>query len=274
MNAPWWLDTREALGPCRLWSHLLLDLGECNPETLWDLEKVKQSLHDAVRVAWLNIIWEISHKFNGEGWVTCVFALEESHISIHTWPEYAAATVDIFVCWDVQFHEAMWVLESALGAKKIVNVQNVWRWLSNWWIQVPGDIDPVAIDWEKWFNDSKAWWLEAQMDIHNCNSDLIKDSEKVKEYVITLCDDIIDMTRYGEAQTPNFWENPEVAWLSLNQFIETSNVTGHFANKYNAVLMNVFSCKFFDPIAAGNFTRDFFQWDAMNISVTKRYAQQ
>lgn len=43
------------------------------------------------------IIGEIFHQFSPQG-VTGVVAIAESHLCIHTWPEYGYAAVDIFTC--------------------------------------------------------------------------------------------------------------------------------------------------------------------------------
>ena len=45
------------------------------------------------------IIGEIFHQFSPQG-VTGVVAIAESHLCIHTWPEYGYAAVDIFTCGD------------------------------------------------------------------------------------------------------------------------------------------------------------------------------
>ena len=43
------------------------------------------------------IVGESFHRFTPQG-VTGILAIAESHISIHTWPEYAYAAADIFSC--------------------------------------------------------------------------------------------------------------------------------------------------------------------------------
>ena len=43
------------------------------------------------------IIGEMFHQFAPQG-VTGVIAIAESHLCIHTWPEFGYAAVDIFTC--------------------------------------------------------------------------------------------------------------------------------------------------------------------------------
>jgi S-adenosylmethionine decarboxylase len=44
----------------------------------------------------LNKVGEVYHDFEGGGF-TAVVCLTESHMSIHTWPEYGTATFDVFL---------------------------------------------------------------------------------------------------------------------------------------------------------------------------------
>ena len=82
-----------------LGTHMLLDLKECNPKFLDDIHYIKQSLIGAANEAGATIVGETFHKFSPLG-VTGVVAIAESHLCIHTWPEYAYAAVDIFTCGD------------------------------------------------------------------------------------------------------------------------------------------------------------------------------
>ena len=82
-----------------LGTHLILDLKECDPELLDDLEFVKETMMEAARSVGATIVGESFHKFAPIG-VTGVVARAESHLCIHTWPEYGYAAVDIFTCGD------------------------------------------------------------------------------------------------------------------------------------------------------------------------------
>jgi len=77
--------------------HLLLELRECNPTYLDDLEYVKEVMVGAAQSVGAQIIGESFHQFKPQG-VTGVLAIAESHISIHTWPEWGYAAADIFTC--------------------------------------------------------------------------------------------------------------------------------------------------------------------------------
>jgi S-adenosylmethionine decarboxylase len=77
--------------------HLLLELFDCDVEMLNNLEAVKAALVEAARRARATIVDVVFHEFNPFG-VSGVVVIAESHLSIHTWPEYRYAAVDIFSC--------------------------------------------------------------------------------------------------------------------------------------------------------------------------------
>jgi S-adenosylmethionine decarboxylase len=82
----------EALG-----RHVLLELRDCNAAKLDDLPFLKDTMMTAAIETGATIIGEIFHQFSPQG-VTGVIAIAESHLCIHTWPEFGYAAVDIFTC--------------------------------------------------------------------------------------------------------------------------------------------------------------------------------
>jgi len=83
-----------------LGSHLIVELRECNPETLKDLDGVKDIMVTAAKKADATIIDVSFHKFSPFG-ISGMVVIAESHLSIHTWPEYGYAAVDIFTCGEM-----------------------------------------------------------------------------------------------------------------------------------------------------------------------------
>lgn len=83
-----------------LGAHLLVELRDCNPAILKNLEEVRDALVSAAREARATIIDISFHEFNPFG-ISGMVIIAESHLSIHTWPEYGYAAIDIFTCGDV-----------------------------------------------------------------------------------------------------------------------------------------------------------------------------
>ena len=77
--------------------HVLLELKECNPQLLDDIEYIRDSLFKVADDLGATIVGESFHHFTPQG-VTGILSIAESHISIHTWPEHRYAAADIFTC--------------------------------------------------------------------------------------------------------------------------------------------------------------------------------
>jgi S-adenosylmethionine decarboxylase len=98
--------------------HLLLELFDCDAEALNSLETVKTSMVEAAKRAQATIVDVVFHEFNPFG-ISGVVVIAESHLAIHTWPEYRYAAVDVFSCGDVlQPQTAADYLVEQLGAAR------------------------------------------------------------------------------------------------------------------------------------------------------------
>ncbi|MDD5126571.1 MAG: adenosylmethionine decarboxylase [Dehalococcoidales bacterium] len=105
--------------------HLLLELKNCKSGVLNDLGFLREALLAAAKESGATVMGESFHSFNPQG-VSGVVIIAESHMSIHTWPEYDYAAVDVFTCGkSVQPEKAVEVMIERLGAKNhsIIEVQ-------------------------------------------------------------------------------------------------------------------------------------------------------
>lgn len=84
----------EALG-----RQILVEFYDCDQSKLNDVSFIEASLIDAAKASKATLISHNFHKFSPYG-VSGVVVIAESHIAIHTWPEYLYAAVDIFTCGD------------------------------------------------------------------------------------------------------------------------------------------------------------------------------
>ncbi len=79
--------------------HILADLYDCQGEQKYFTNKtvVRDRILRAVKRAGFQIVASRFHKF-GDGGITGVLIVSESHITIHTWPEKTFVNVDVFFC--------------------------------------------------------------------------------------------------------------------------------------------------------------------------------
>ncbi|MBN2559942.1 MAG: adenosylmethionine decarboxylase [Phycisphaerae bacterium] len=78
-------------------THCILELYDCPSHLLDDKAFVTNALREAVEHGLATLLHEVSHHFHPQG-VTALALISESHLSIHTWPEYGYAAADVFTC--------------------------------------------------------------------------------------------------------------------------------------------------------------------------------
>jgi len=115
----------------------------------------------------------------------------------------------------------------------------------------------------------KHWGLSCSIDLYECSPELIRSAEAIKQYAAELCD-FIEMKRFGEPVVVDFGEDPRVSGYSLMQLIETSSITGHFANQTNTAYIDVFSCKYYPPYKTMEFCKKYFKAKKAVINIALR----
>ncbi len=101
--------------------HLLADFYGVAAGLLLSPTDIDALLRAGAEAAGARILHSHFHSFGEAMGVTGVLLLAESHISIHTWPEFGFAAADIFMCGDAQPQLALDVIEHALQpASRIV----------------------------------------------------------------------------------------------------------------------------------------------------------
>jgi S-adenosylmethionine decarboxylase len=98
-------------------THIVVDAWQAPADLLNSPERIRQGLLDAIKAGKATLIDMCVHQFSPHG-VTATVTLAESHIAIHTWPEYGYFAADLFFCGAGQPKEAMRVLQTALEAKQ------------------------------------------------------------------------------------------------------------------------------------------------------------
>lgn len=103
---------------------LIADLYDCS-EIIDDTEAVREAAHKAIGYVGADIVEECIHKFEPIG-ITYFAVISTSHFSIHTWPEYRYAAIDIFSCRDEVADGMAQMLKDLFGAGRI-RIQTIQR---------------------------------------------------------------------------------------------------------------------------------------------------
>lgn len=96
--------------------HLLVEYVGCSFAALNDVDQIRDLMELAAKAAQMTIVASVFHPFVPQG-VTGVVVLEESHLSIHTWPEIGYAAVDFYTCGGGDPAKAHEVLQAGLEAR-------------------------------------------------------------------------------------------------------------------------------------------------------------
>lgn len=99
--------------------HLIVELYDCDTEVINNAKAVEKALVKAVDISGATLVRSVIHEFNPHG-VSGVVVIEESHFSVHTWPEYGYCALDIFTCGnEIDHMSALQYLKDTLGAKSL-----------------------------------------------------------------------------------------------------------------------------------------------------------
>ena len=89
----------------------LIDASGCDAAALADLDRLRAVFNRVIHDLELNVLGEIAwHQFEHPGGVSGLALLSESHLTCHTYPEFRAATFNLYCCRE----RASWSWETAL----------------------------------------------------------------------------------------------------------------------------------------------------------------
>ena len=101
--------------------HVLVEFGGCDASRLADLAFVQSSMLAAAQASGATIVTHSFHHFPGQdggAGVSGAVIIAESHLAIHTWPEFRFAALDFFTCGDgVDVRKALDLLKDAFKAE-------------------------------------------------------------------------------------------------------------------------------------------------------------
>lgn len=268
-------DNTSEQGLSALGRQVTIEYYDCDPEILLCKDDVEQALLKAAKQSGATVISTNFHKFNPQG-VSGVVVIAESHFTVHAWPEHNYAAVDIFTCADtISLEVAVKSMEDSFESKNVVISSDQNRGLiarpfeKSQPDQFIKNCNIHPISWEKEYNNKLPWGVSTSVDIYKADPSIIQDADQIKEFVYQLCD-LIEMKRYKDCQVVHFGQDEKVAGFSMTQLIETSLISGHFANQSQTAYLDIFSCKFYEPRQVAEFALEFFKGEHYKMQIGLR----
>jgi len=269
------VDDFEKEGSFALGRQLTIEYYECAKTVLLNKDLVEKALLNAADESGATIISSSFNEFNPQG-ISGVVVIAESHFTVHAWPEHDYAAVDIFTCGDnIDLEVAINSMKDSFASENVVISSDQNRGIiSKPFVQqnvgqIIKQSKIAPISWKKEYERKNPWGVLTSIDIYDADPESIRDAKKIEQFVYELCD-LIDMKRYGDCQVIHFGEDEKVEGFSMTQLIETSLISGHFANATNAIYLDVFSCKFYEPREVAEFAMSFFRGDNYKIQIALR----
>ena len=105
--------------------HILVSLYGVSFHLLNDMEEIRAIFEKVVEKCVATVLNRFHHQFEPQG-ITIVYALAESHLSIHTFPEKGCCAIDVYTCGDMDARGGMNVLIDHFKPTK-VSMQDVKR---------------------------------------------------------------------------------------------------------------------------------------------------
>ena len=99
--------------------HVIAEYWGCSPEVLGNIDIIRDNMLEATRAAQATAVANLFHQFTPTG-VSGVVIIEESHLSIHTWPEEGYAACDFYTCGNCIPEQAFDSLKQSLGAGRAI----------------------------------------------------------------------------------------------------------------------------------------------------------
>jgi S-adenosylmethionine decarboxylase proenzyme len=98
VNSPIPMATRQ------LGAHIIIDMKDCEAEILTSVSTIERIMLDIAEQCQLKVVAHDFHQFESWG-VSGVLISAGSHFTLHTWPEYHYAALDLFVRYDFEYQE-------------------------------------------------------------------------------------------------------------------------------------------------------------------------
>ena len=254
--------------------HLMIEYYDCDKSILNDAAELESIFLEAVKRSNATVIDYSFRTFEPQG-VSGFVVISESHFSIHTWPEFGYAAVDIFTCGDtVNCEAAINHIHTAFqSAAPIISGDTRRGIVTNEGLNrvVPtilGEQHQFSLSWETSFKESRAKSLQVTLDLKNCCPKTLRSPTELKRFVLHLCDQI-GLQPSGECEVTRI-DDPKQVGFNVLQRMGASSISAQTLHNTNACYIDILMGHYTEPRVLAEFTLNALQGSDYTLQLALR----
>lgn len=252
---------------------LTIEYYDCAPRALLDPIEIEKIFLKAAHESHATVISSSFHNFEPQG-VSGVVIIAESHFTVHAWPEYNYAAVDIFTCGDsIDLQKAVDSLAISLGSSHVVVSSDRNRGLIPYGTRkeavdeiIPAP-DLYPISWKREVEQKAPWGVLASVDLYECDPVSLKDQSRIGQFISKMCSLMGHESSNGgqgltapevSANDPEdnsaddckitfFDQQGSMSGFTMVKPRSTVLISGIISKRTNVAYIDLFSCNFFEP---------------------------
>lgn len=233
-----------------LGTHLTLEYYDCSAKILADAGKMEAAFIAAAKCSGATVLGSNFHAFEPQG-VSGFVIIAESHFSVHAWPEYGYAAVDIFTCGDtIDFDAAIKYLREAMHSGSVVISGSMNRGMVGddgveKFVPVFDDNKhSYVISWRKLYEQSDVFGISMTLDIYGAAKESF-DTDKITS-AFAIAAEKFGFKLKGELKFKESTQN-EGKIIEVVQLFDQGSLSGQFVVGKDNIYLNLHHREFFEP---------------------------
>lgn len=266
---------RENKGCFSLGRQLTIEYYDCGNDAFLNSSQVEKSMLNAAKESGATIVDFSFHEFEPQG-ISGVIVIAESHFTVHAWPEYNYAAVDIFTCADnIDLETAVNSMKAAFASEHIVISSDQNRGI----ISKPFRFDQAGINhenthsnpisWKKKYERRKPWGVTTIIDIYDCNPQILNDVAKPRHFVRELYQKM-DTKLDDHENEVSADQKENITKFNTSHQTGTTSISGRIVHTVNTVYLDIFNRRRYEPREIAEFAAAFFNGAHYKMHVSMR----
>ncbi|MDD3118868.1 MAG: adenosylmethionine decarboxylase [Victivallales bacterium] len=257
-----------------LGKHMTVEYYDCASAILTHADTVKEVFLKAARDSGATVIGADFHYFQPQG-ISGFVIIAESHFSVHAWPEFDYAAVDIFTCGEaIDFQAAVNSIRDGLQAGKVIISAVMNRGITandGMAMDIPLVQDKTyryALSWQTAFRRAGARGISCNIDLYDVAPETIGKREELEHFTCKLAAAL--HPEETDQATGTCFATDDNGDFNLHCRCGALQLSGRILPRERIIYLDLFNYGYFEPREAAEFAMEFFRGQNYRMQVALR----